>query len=637
MKHPRTAVLLSLTLVAAIGMAGPVPATASPPPAAAAWKIYKPTNTGIPGDYVYSVAVDAQGAMWMTANDPIWDEGGLARFDGTTWRDFTNVDGKSATHDVGTVHLDAGGVPWVASTAGLLRFDGTRLRVAYSMGNAPWPTNVVTDFAWDHKGNLWVSLCDPASVKGGLAKFDGSTWTVYTTANGIPWTKPWDNVEAVEVDAQDNVWIGSNVLGGAKFDGTTWTWMKEGWVSDIAIARNGQPWYSFATGGVKVWSGSNWIDRTPPIITSGFTFVTRDRAGDMWVGTFVGSIWRYHGGAYSSLTLPSLSHVYGLAFDMNNRPLAGGIGGLDRQRPDGSFAVYTTQNTSLPSRWIDDIMVDSTGHAWFGTSGGGLATFDGTRWTDFNPNNWGSQPWPFPTDSARGGVEDSQGNMWTTPMFAGIGKWDGAHWTGYLPSRNLESMTIDPSGTLWASGTSGVFRFIGTEWVKVPTPPGGEIGRIAADSLGTIWVTTITGLLKFDGTTWTVYRTANSGIPSDFVTAVTPEPGGGAVWVGTDKGLARFDGTAWKVYTTTNSGLPADVITTIAMAPNGGVWVGAFDGIHFPYEGGVAVYDGTIWTTYTSENSPLPHEQVEALAVSATGDVWVGTASEGAALIHPGT
>lgn len=630
----RSAIILAMSALMAAS-ANLAFAATSRSAVAPTWTIYKPTNTGIPGDYVYSVAIDAKGNKWLASNDPIWDEGGLSRFDGKTWTDFTNVDGRSPTHDVGTIHLDASGNPWVASSIGLLRLEGKKLRLVYSMDNTPWPTNQVTDFAWDSTGNLWVSLADVATVRGGLATFNGSKWKVYTTANGIPWTKPWDNVESVEIDAQDNVWIGSNVLGGAMFDGTHWTWMKEGWVSDIAIAPDGRPWYSFATGGVSAWDGKRWVDHTPPISTSGFSFVTKDRAGDMWVGTFIGSIWRYHAGSYSSLDLPSLTHVYGLAFDLHNRPWAGGIGGLDGRRADGSFAVYTTQNTALPSRWIDDIMVDSAGNAWFGTSGGGVSRFDGRHWADFNPNNWGSRPWPFPTDSAAGGIEDAVGNVWTTPMFDGVGRWNGAAWTGYLTNVDLESMTRGPSGRLWASGTGGVFRWNGTAWRRMKTPQSGEIGRIAADALGNIWVTTTTGLERFDGANWTTYSTSNSGIPSDFVTAVTPEPTGGVVWVGTDKGLARFDGTTWTVFTEANSGVAANVITSMAFAPNGNLWVGAFDGTHFPYHGGVAVFDGTKWTTYTGQNSPLPHEQVEALAITATGDVWVGTASQGAALIHP--
>jgi len=602
------------------------------------WKIYKPTNTGLPGDYVLGLAIDTSGTKWVAGNDPIWDEGGLAQFDGSTWKDFTNVDKKSPTHDVGAVKFDANGVPWVASSIGLLKFDGKRLVLAYSKANAPWPTNHVTDFAWDSTGGLWVSLADVLTVAGGLAHFDGIAWSVYTTANGLPWTPPWDHVTTVEVDSQDVVWIGSDVLGAARFDGTTWTWMQEGWVGEIAIADDGQPWFAFITGGVlKSWDGIKWVDHTPPIYTSGFPYVTKDRNGDMWVTTFIGSIWKYHQGTWTPYLTPQLSHIYALAFDLRNRPWAGGIGGLDWMKTRSTWQVYTTLNTALPSRWVDTVWLDSAGNVWFGTGGGGVSRFDGRRWADFNPYNWGSQPWPFATDAAGGGLEDTQGDIWTTPTFHGIGRWDGTSWTGYLEYYDLESMAMDPSGTLWASGWQGLYQWDGTTWTKVATPPSGEIGRVAADALGNIWLITITGLEKYDGTSWTKYTTANSGIPSNFVTTVAAELTGGTVWVGTDKGLARFDGSTWTVYTEANSGVAANVISAIAMASDGDVWVGAFDGTNWPYHGGLAVYDGAGWSTYTSANSPLPHEQVSAVAVTPAGDVWVTTQSEGVAFIRVGS
>jgi ligand-binding sensor domain-containing protein len=604
----------------------------------ARWTIYKPANTGIPGDYVYSLAFDSHGQRWLTADDPIWDEGGLAKLGGSRWTGWTNVDGRAPTHHMGSLQFDASGVPWMSSDIGLLRLDSNGVSVVWSMSNAPWPTNHVTDFDWDSHGNLWVGLADLGTVHGGLAKYDGAAWTVYTTANGLPWGAPWDRVEAVEVDADDNVYIGSDVLGGAKFDGVNWTWMKAGWVNDIEIAPNGDPWFAFFSEGVRSWNGTHWIDRTGPFGTSGISLVTKDHAGNMWVGTYTGAIWRFHNGSWDVVHHPPslTSHIYALAFDAKDRPTVGGIGGMDVLNADSSWTVYTSQNTSLANRWVDDIFVDSTGSVWFGTAGSGVVRFDGKRWADFNPYNWDSQPWPFPTDGAFGMAEDAAGRIWTTPTNNGVGAWDGASWAAYLDHLDLESLAVDPSGTMWASGFSGVYRFDGTTWTSANPPASGDIGALTTDAFGNVWVATTTGLERFDGTSWTVFSEANSGLPGDYVIAVTAAPGGG-VWVGTDKGLALFDRNhTWTVYTEANSGVPADVITALAVAPNGHLWVGAFDGQHFPYHGGVAEFDGSRWNTYTTDNSPLPHNQVEAVAVDAQGRVWVAGASQGVALIRPG-
>ena len=604
----------------------------------ASWTIIKPTNTGMMGDYGYSVAVDAQDRTWVAADDPIWDEGGLARFDGNVWKSWTNVDGKAPIHDMGHIQFDAAGVPWMASSKGLLKLQGNKVKVVWSMANAPWPSNQVTDFDWGPDGDLWVALAEINTVKGGLAHYDGSTWTVYTTANGLPWTSPWDWVSAVEVDGQGRVWIGSGVsLGGAMFDGANWLWMPEGQVEDILITPQGQPWYGFLGGDVRAWNGTKWVTKESFGEFSGVSGLWLDRQNGIWATTYVGRVSRWTGNGFDeTYDVPNLSHVYGLAFNAANEPWASGIGGLAHLE-GGSWTAYNVENTGLPTRWFDDILVASTGHVWFSLPGGGVSDYDGTVWRDFNPYNWGSEPWPFLTDAAEDAVEGPDGSIWVALGPHGIGRWNGTSWTSYLPGVDVQAITKDASGAIWAAPVGGnVRRWTGTQWQEVQTPPLAERTSIAGDALGNIWVGTILGLLKWDGTSWTTYSTDNSDLPGDYVTAVQPEATGSVIWVGTDKGLGRFDGSTWTVYTKANSGLPADQVTAIAIAPDGRLWVGAFNGEHFPYFGGVATFDGSRWLTYTSENSPLEHEQIEALAVDALGRVWVGTASEGAALVSLG-
>lgn len=600
------------------------------------WRIYKPTNTGVPGNYTYSIYIDEQDVVWLTADDPVWDEGGLARFDGDTWRTWTNVDGLSPTHFVHGLRTGPDGHLWLGSDLGLLRFDGVRLNVVWNASNAPWPTNGVSDFAWDSVGNLWVALDDRQTVRGGLAMYDGIDWTVYTTANGLPWRAPWDNVTAVEVDDLDNVWIGSDVMGGAIYDGSRWTWLgvEGSHVNDIEIAADGEPWYAFNGIGVRSWNGQRWVDRNGPFGTNDVSLVTLDREGFMWIATYIGTIWRFDGRSWSTAySVPAFSHIYALAFDSLNRPRVGGIGGLSTLE-SGRWTRYSGYTTGLPSRWLKDIFIDSTGTAWIGNSGGGLATFDGVRWVNFNPYNDGTPPWPFPTDSAFETLEDFHGRIFATAMYNGVGEWDDSLWTAHLPNRDIRSLALDSLGRLWAAPYGGVaMRWDGMQWESMDNPQATRIYDVAIDQYDNVWLATVVGLMKFDGIGWTTWTSDYSGLPDDFVTAVAPEPAGTAVWVGTASGLARFDGSSWTVYTEADSGIPADVISCLAFAPDGALWVGAFDGQTWPYHGGVARFDGSSWTTFTSSNSPLPHEQVEALTVDVAGNVWIGTASEGMAII----
>ncbi len=104
---------------------------------------------------------------------------------------------------------------------------------------------------------IWVGS-NP--IGGGLAKFDGTNWTVYDTDNsGLP-----DNhVEVITIDNNGNKWIGTYYKGFAKFDGTNWTvyninnsGLSNNNVRAIAIDNNDNKWiggFGLLGGGISVF------------------------------------------------------------------------------------------------------------------------------------------------------------------------------------------------------------------------------------------------------------------------------------------------------------------------------------------------------------------------------------------------
>jgi ligand-binding sensor domain-containing protein len=71
-------------------------------------------------NYVLSAAIDAGQVKWFGT----WG-GGLARFDGKTWKNYTTRDGL-AGNVVGAIAIDPRGVLWIGTDAGVSRFDGSR-------------------------------------------------------------------------------------------------------------------------------------------------------------------------------------------------------------------------------------------------------------------------------------------------------------------------------------------------------------------------------------------------------------------------------------------------------------------------------------------------------------------------------
>src|SRR5688500_17781061 len=120
---------VALRVAALLALATPVSALASYD---GDFYVITPSSTGMLGSYVYSVVHDdATGQTWVAADDPVWDEGGIAStFDGLTWDSYSNVNEEVPTHLVQELHVGPDGMVWGASELGLLRFDGDSVEIA---------------------------------------------------------------------------------------------------------------------------------------------------------------------------------------------------------------------------------------------------------------------------------------------------------------------------------------------------------------------------------------------------------------------------------------------------------------------------------------------------------------------------
>ena len=74
-------------------------------------------------NYIVALQVDNDGVVWAGT----WG-GGLARFDGKTWRNYTVQEGLPGNH-VFMLHQDPKGKLWVGTNAGLARMDGDKFTV----------------------------------------------------------------------------------------------------------------------------------------------------------------------------------------------------------------------------------------------------------------------------------------------------------------------------------------------------------------------------------------------------------------------------------------------------------------------------------------------------------------------------
>jgi len=114
--------------------------------------------------YVFSVLIDDADVLWAGT----WG-GGLTRFDGETWVNFTEADGL-AGNIVYALERDAEGVLWIGTNKGLSRFDGRQWQTyGRHEGLANLNVYAVESTA---DGDIWIGTRE-AVVRLGLEKPEG--------------------------------------------------------------------------------------------------------------------------------------------------------------------------------------------------------------------------------------------------------------------------------------------------------------------------------------------------------------------------------------------------------------------------------------------------------------------------------
>jgi len=166
-----------------------------------AWKTYtvKNTNGGLPNDWVYGVEVGLNGNIWFAT------EGGLARFDSNgKWTNWQHKDGLGAPYEKIKDDITYNSDPASASKHHARQKSEQGIGQDIQVGFNP---NYIVSMVIDKDGSVWCGTWG-----GGLSKFDGKSWTTYTTKEGLP----GNHVFMLNMGRDGHLWIGTN-KGLARF------------------------------------------------------------------------------------------------------------------------------------------------------------------------------------------------------------------------------------------------------------------------------------------------------------------------------------------------------------------------------------------------------------------------------------
>ena len=208
-----------------------------------------------------------------------------------------------------------------------------------------------------------------------------------------------------------------------------------------------------------------------------------------------------------------------------------------------------------------------------------------------------------------------------------------------FPQGQIISLWVDEHGDLWVSGSMGVYRHDGDQWLEVYPSSAGQILGKAGD--GRVWVLQAGGaqIMAFDGTDWAIFGELQGWQPvagGDYLSRgfgdglITDRQG--RLWLATGgDDLRRFDPGEgrWQRFTAQEIGFQppeedwyqGHFLTDVLLSKSGRLWLANCIGVGESLKGqGIRRFDGENWqgTPFTA------HDCIFDLEMDAHGVIWAG-------------
>lgn len=588
-------------------------------------------NSDLPDYACEIISVDSSGTIWLGQSDSFFGSGihgsKLIRFDGSNFETITTINGVEI-NNISGIETTPDGKVWIYASTNknsLFRYDqGTLLQI-------PLPSNDYTygnshaNFGIDAQAHVWTVLNDTTSGQAIVGEFDGNQWTLHELS---AFGQEPDPKDAWAHDLLGNVYL---LIKGhisptqlLRYDGQQWNEINLPPIGDAAryidhplfVDSENQLWLSLSDNSLQYYDGTTWHEFYP------HSFGLNNGQPDKFYIDEQGHWWMLYDHYDDSYSTRSLYRYDGIA----------------AQQVDLS-------NSGLLSNYVNDIIVDEYNNKWFSTVRS-LVKFDGTQWLSIHAPDENTYPWPIGSNRT--------GGIWLFSLESYMSLFDGVAFTKILPQEiigepisiyygyeadplgrflaallspnifvydhghgilldsvfyaspdgnvlpdNLYDVTADPSGRIYAIGSSLHRLEADSSWTHIPLWTSNALGyRVYVGPDGKIWVLDPLStpfenkFWVYDGTQW---------LQQESVYQFGWEPKWdvhGNPWFISDAGLCKYENESWHCYDRTNSPLIPGRLTSFTIDSLNNIWVSLDNG-------GLLVFNEEHITQINGQDPPL--------------------------------
>ncbi|NLF49792.1 MAG: hypothetical protein GX577_01520 [Leptolinea sp.] len=207
------------------------------------------------GQNINDIVIDHKGVVWVGM-----EKGGVASFDGKTWRLYTIIDGLPSDWVYGLFVDDENNI-WAATYRGVARYAGEKWTTVFSVENGSIVNDRTHVVAIDQSEDIWIGY-----IENGLSVFHASSskWDHYTKGSGLS----GNNVRGIAFSSDESgnsiAWIATFDSGVSCYQNGSWTSYTDfnglpgNEIRDIKVDKYNRVWVA-TSNGVAYFSGGKWI------------------------------------------------------------------------------------------------------------------------------------------------------------------------------------------------------------------------------------------------------------------------------------------------------------------------------------------------------------------------------------------